>query len=140
MTFIGVRGLSQPCWHTVYLHHVLAALNAREMCRREYNREIRETTPLTIRSPFRRVTIDHAFHAQIVVSYATGTIFSGLLSLKLTVRASRGWAGIRFNCCGSPDSLAFCCLAKLDLTRFRKSSREREWRTCSTRTLMRFSR
>lgn len=77
--------------------------------------------------------------AQMVVSYAMGTTFSGLLSFELTVRASRGITGCLFKCRCSPLSFALRFLAALSFTRTMNSSREREWRTCSTRTLMRFS-
>lgn len=67
-------------------------------------------------------------------------MLSGTLSLRLTVLASLGAAGNRFKFWGVPSAFAFLVFAVFSFTRLRKSSRERECRTCSMRTLMRFSR
>lgn len=67
-------------------------------------------------------------------------MLSGMLSFRLTVLASLGAAGRRLRFWGTPSSLAFFAFAWFSLTRLRKSSRERDRRTCSMRTLMRFSR
>lgn len=64
---------------------------------------------------------------------------SGLLLFASTTLCSLCAAGWRFKCMCSPFSFAWRFFSALLLTRLMNSSREREWRTCSMRTLMRFS-
>ena len=64
---------------------------------------------------------------------------SGLLSFASTVLASLGFLGCLFKYICVPSSFAWRFFAAFSFTRTRNSSRDREERTCSTRTLMRFS-
>ena len=66
-------------------------------------------------------------------------MLSGLLSFALIVRASRGITGCLFRSMCTPSSFAFRFFSAFHFTRVRNSSRLRDLRTCSTRTLMRFS-
>src|SRR6266536_1656935 len=77
--------------------------------------------------------------AQMVVSYAIGTIVSGTFFLKETVLASRGIAGCLFKWMWVPSVFAFFFNSALALTRRTNSSLDRDNLTCSTRRLTRFS-
>ena len=73
------------------------------------------------------------------VSYATGARLSGLLFFVLTVLSPLGSAGCLFRYICLPSAFAFFFFAAFSFTRLMNSSRLRLWRTCSVRTLMRFS-
>lgn len=70
-------------------------------------------------------------------SYGIGSTSSGSFPLVLTKCPLRGAAGSRLQITFSPFSRASLFFLSFSFTRWRKSSRQREWCTCSMRTLMR---
>lgn len=70
-------------------------------------------------------------------SYGIGSTSSGSFPFVLTKCPLRGAAGSRLQMTFSPFSRASLFFLSFSFTRRRKSSRQREWCTCSMRTLMR---